>query len=171
MASTHVVCIFEREEDLVGATAASREGGIGIVDAYAPYPIHGLAAAMGLPPSRLPWVCFALGALGGGAMLVFQHWASAVDWPINVGGRPWNSFPAFVPIAFEVIVLVAAVGTVAAFIAVARLRPWRVADVPDSRVTDDRFALVLTASDTDERKRIDELLARFRPMSIQERAA
>ena len=170
MATTHLVCVFSRQDDLVGAAAASRAHGVPIVDAYAPYPVHGLAATMGLAPSRLPWVCFVFGALAGGAMLLFQHWASAVDWPINVGGRPWNSFPAFVPIAFEVIVLVASLGTVAAFVAVARLRPWRIANAPDPRVTDDRFALVLNAS-SHERTRIQELLARFRPVSIEERTA
>jgi ActD protein len=169
MAASHFVCVFSRQEDLLGAAGASREHGISIVDAYAPYPVHGLAAALGLRPSRLPWVCFLLGAFGGAAMLAFQHWASAVDWPINVGGRPWNSFPAFVPIAFEVIVLVAAVGTVAAFIAVAGLRPWRVEQIPDPRVTDDRFALVVNAGSPDERTRIEELVARFRPVSIEER--
>src|SRR5688500_18801304 len=124
VAGARVVCIFEREEDLVGAAAASRERGLAIADTYAPYPVHGLAAAMGLKASRLPWVCFALGAISGAAMLVFQHWASALDWPVNVGGRPWNSFPAFVPVAFEMIILVAGVGTVAAFLGVAGLRPW-----------------------------------------------
>jgi hypothetical protein len=171
VAGTRVVCIFDREEILVSAATASRERGVTIADAYAPYPVHGLAAAMGLKASRLPWVCFALGAVSGAAMLVFQHWASAVDWPVNVGGRPWNSFPAFVPIAFEVIVLVAGVGTVAAFLGVAGLRPWRKAEVPDPRVTDDHFALVLIARNAEERKRIEELLARFRPVSVEEHAA
>ena len=71
---------------------------------------------MGLRPSRLPWVCFVLGLLGAVAMLLFQYWATAVSWPINVGGKPWNSLPAFVPVTFEVMVLCAGVGTVVAFI-------------------------------------------------------
>ena len=168
MAGTRVVCVFDREEDLVGAATTAREHGLTIVDAYTPYPVHGLSGAMGLTPSRLPWLCFALGAAAGAATLVFQHWASAVDWPINVGGRPWNSFPAFVPIAFEVIVLVAGLGTVAAFLAVTALRPWNKADVPDARVTDDRFALVLIAGGDEERKRIEALMAHFRVTAVQE---
>jgi hypothetical protein len=171
MAATRVVCVFDREEDIVGAAAASRERGLTIADAYAPYPVHGLAAAMGLEASRLPWLCFGLGVISGVAMLLFQYWASAISWPTNIGGRPWNSFPAFVPVTFELVVLVAGVGTVAAFLGVAGLRPWRSADVPVPRVTDDRFALVLIAKDAEERAAIDALMARFRPASIEERAA
>jgi hypothetical protein len=171
VSATRVVCIFDREEDIIGATTASREQGLTIADAYAPYPVHGLAAAMGLPPSRLPWVCFVLAIVSGIAMLLFQYWASAISWPTNIGGRPWNSFPAFVPVTFELLVLVAGVGTVAAFLRVAGLRPWRSADVPAARVTDDRFALVLIAKDGEERAAIDALIARFRPASVEERAA
>lgn len=171
MARRRIVCIFEREQDVVGAAAASRERGLSIEDAYTPYPVHGLAAAIGLEPSRLPWLCFWLGIVSGAAMLLFQYWASAISWPTNVGGRPWNSFPAFVPVTFELVVLVAGVGTVAAFLVVAGLRPWRSADVPDPRVTDDRFALVLIVDDADQRAGIDALMARFRPTSIEERVA
>jgi hypothetical protein len=86
-----------------------------------------------------------------------------------VGGRPWNSFPAFVPVTFELVVLVAGVGTVAAFLVVAGLRPWRSADVPHARVTDDRFALVLIADGAEQRTSIDALMTRFRAVSIEER--
>jgi hypothetical protein len=168
--ATHMVCMFDRDEDVVHAAAASRDAGIEIVDAFTPYPVHGLSAAMGLAPSRLTWLCFGLGALAGGAMLLFQHWASAVDWPINVGGRPWNSFPAFVPVAFEAIVLTAALGTFAGFLAVARLHPWRPANVPDPRVTDDRFALVLRCAGPEQRQQVEILMRRFRAASVEERA-
>lgn len=166
-----VVCIFDREQDIVAAAAASRERGLTIADAYTPYPVHGLAAALNLQPSRLPWVCFGLGVISGAAMLLFQYWASAVSWPINVGGRPWSSFPAFVPVTFELIVLVAGVGTVVAFLAVTGLRPWRSAAVPNPRVTDDRFALVLIANDDDQRAAIRTVMERFHPASIEERAS
>ncbi len=86
-----------------------------------------------------------------------------------MGGRPWNSFPAFVPVTFELVVLVAGVGTVVAFLVAAGLQPWRRADVPDARVTDDRFALVLLAEDADQRAGINALMARFGPASIEER--
>lgn len=171
MARTHLVCMFEREEDILGAAAASQARGLTIVDVYTPYAVHGLDQAMGLTPSRLPWLCFVLGIASGVAILLFQYWASAISWATNVGGRPWNSFPAFVPVTFEFVVLVAGVGTVIGFLAVAGLRPWRSPDTPHPRVTDDRFALVLVADDAEARTGIETLMARFRLAAIEERPA
>ena len=138
-----LVAVFEREDDLLHAAAAARKEGLHIVDAFAPYAVHGLDRAMGLRPSRLPWVCFVLGLLGAGSMLLFQYWATAISWPINVGGKPWNSLPAFIPVTFEVMVLCAGVGTVVAFIWSSGLRPGRRSALSDLRVTDDRFALAI----------------------------
>jgi hypothetical protein len=71
-------------------------------------------------------VCFLLGLSGAGITAGFQYWATAVSWPINVGGKPWNSLPAFVPVTFEMMVLCAGVGTVAAFFWSTGLKPGRV---------------------------------------------
>lgn len=166
------VSIYAHEEDILGATAAAREKGLTIADVYAPYAVHGLDRVMGLKPSRLPWVCFVLGLLGAALILAFQYWASAVDWPINVGGKPWNSIPAFVPAAFEMMVLLGGLGTVLAFIVIGGLRPWREASVVDPRVTDDHFALVLIGdSAAFDRKVVDAMLSRFHPVKTEERMA
>ena len=117
----------------------------------------------------MPWVCFEFGAVGGLSTLVFQFWASAVDWPINVGGKPWNSLPAFVPAAFAMTLLFAGVGTVAAFVLTAGLRPWRRVALPDSRVTDDQFALVLIEGSTAfDRSEVEATLGPFRPVRVAE---
>lgn len=142
-----LVGIFEHEDDILNATRAVREEGYRIVDVHTPYAVHGLDRAMGLRPSRLPWVCFALGLLGAGAKVWFEFWTTASDWPVNVGGKPWNSLPAFIPITFEVMVLFAGLSTVFAFFLVSRLRPGRQARLIADRVTNDRFALVLEQAD------------------------
>jgi len=139
--------VFACEEDLLGATRAVREQGLHIVDVHTPYAVHGLDEAMGLPPSRLGRVCFGFGVLGVILAFAMQYWTSAVDWPINVGGRPWNSWPAFVPVAFEVMVLLASFGVVLAFLTVGRLFPGRSAVLPAAGVTGDRFVLVLEETD------------------------
>jgi hypothetical protein len=102
---------------------------------------------MGLERSKLPWVCFLLGLFGAGFKVWFEYWTTASDWPINVGGKPWDSLPAFVPITFEVMVLFAGVSTVLAFFGMSRLWPGRKAALLDPRVTNDRFALVLEEND------------------------
>ena len=139
------------------------------MDVFAPYAVHGLDRAVGAVPSRLPWVCFLLGLLGAGSMIAFQFWATAVSWPIDVGGKPWNSLPAFVPLTFETMVLFAGVGTVAAFIWAAGLRPSRVSALADLRITNDRFALVLRERAGFDRTRIETLVSQFHPLQIEER--
>ncbi len=106
------VGIFETEEDILGIARAARDRGLKIIDIYSPYAVHGLERAAGFKPSRLPVICFALAILGAALKTWFEFWTTAVDWPIDIGGKPWNSWPAFVPITFEVMVLFAGVGTV-----------------------------------------------------------
>jgi hypothetical protein len=163
-----LVSVFQSEDDVVQAATAARQAGVDIVDVYVPYAVHGMDRAMGLPPSRLPWVCFLTGLFGCVSMTVFQFWASAVSWPLNVGGKPWNSLPAFAPAIFEVTVLCAGVGSVLFFIFWTGLRPGRMSEVSDLRVTDDRFALVLRPTGSN-RQAVDALLARFHPVSVEER--
>ncbi len=135
--------VFDTESGVVDATCAAREGSFSIVDVYSPYAIHGIDKAMGLRPSRLTWVCFLAGLLGVALILYFQFWTSAIDWPINVGGKPFNSLPAFVPIAFEITVLFAGLGVVAALFMRCRLFPGKKGKQPEISVTDDRFVLLL----------------------------
>lgn len=138
---------FRTEEGILGATRAAGAAGHEILDVHTPYAVHGLDAAAGLRPSRLPWICFALGLAGAAAKLWYQIWTSATSWPVNVGGKPLKSVPAFVPVTFEIMVLFAALGTVAAFFLVSGLRPGRAPRRSPARTTDDRFALVLAQSD------------------------
>ncbi len=138
-----LVATFRTGESLLEAARAARGQGWRIRDAYTPYHVHGLDEVMGLGRSRLPAVCLVCGATGVGLALWFQWWASARDWPLNVGGRPWNSLPAFVPVAFEAMVLLGALGLVAAWLLVSRLYPGK-APVPHlPKTSDDAFALVV----------------------------
>jgi hypothetical protein len=147
MSTTHLTATFTDEAGLLAAVRAARGAGIAIDDAYTPYAVHGLDDAMGVRRSRLTWVCFLAGATGAILALAFQIWTSAVDWPLNVGGKPFASYPAFIPITFELTVLSAALTSAAAFLARSRLFPGRRA-APLPRVTDDRFTLVLADGDT-----------------------
>ncbi|MGH9441733.1 MAG: DUF3341 domain-containing protein [Thermoanaerobaculia bacterium] len=96
---------FERPEDLLAAARRAREEGFRAVDAYTPMPVEGLADAIGFRHTRLPWVVFAGGALGALGGFFLQFYAAAVSYPLNVGGRPLNSWPAFIPITFELTIL------------------------------------------------------------------
>jgi hypothetical protein len=138
-----ILASFANEEDLLAAVRGVRERSWHIVDLYTPYAIHGLEELLGWRRSRLPAACLLCGAAGLGGALWFQFWTTASDWPLNVGGRPWNSLPAFVPVAFECMVLLAGFGLVFAWLIRCRLYPGK-NNVPlPARLTDDRFALVV----------------------------
>jgi len=134
---------FAEAEDLVKAVRAVRAHNWSIVDIYCPYPVHGLEEALGWRRSRLPAACLVCGALGVILALWFQFWASAWSWPLNVGGQPWNSLPAFVPVTFECLVLFGGLGLVAAWLVRCRLYPGKSAVASLPGATDDRFVLVL----------------------------
>ncbi len=165
-----LIGIFESEDAILDATDAARRRGLKIVDVFAPYAVHGLDRAMGLERSKLPWVCFLLGLFGASFKVWFEYWTTASDWPINVGGKPWNSLPAFVPITFEVMVLFAGLSTVLAFFAINRLWPGRKATLLDLRVTNDRFALVLEENDAAfDVGEVEKFLRQHEAVRIEER--
>lgn len=148
MSRTLFAASFAREADILAAAAEVRRRGYTISDAYVPYPVHGLDEAMGIAPSRMGWACFLFGAPALVAALSFQGWVAAIDWPINIGGKPFFFWQAFIPVGFEFTVLCGGLGTVATLLLTQGLLPGRRRAVPDMGATDDRFVLVLVKSGT-----------------------
>jgi len=137
-----LVGFFEAESEILSAARAARKAGYQIDDVYTPYAVHGMDEAMGLPQSRLSWVTFLAGLSGLVLMLTFEWWMTAVAWPLNVGGKPYFSLPAYIPVAFEFTVLCAGLCSVGALFLVAKLYPGKQRpQLP--RVTNDRFALAV----------------------------
>lgn len=170
MSNRVLLATFEHEDDLLGATAAVRSHGLRIVDAFTPYAVHGLDRAMGLKPSRLTWVCFICGMAGALSMLGFEHWTESVAWRIDVGGKPWNSLPSDVPVAFEAAVLLAGFGSVFALFAVSRLYPGRHAHTVKPRITDDRFVLAIDEADAAfDVAYVETMLQEFNVVEMEER--
>jgi len=141
--------VFANEREILAVTADCREQGYEIVDVYTPYPVHGIDRAMGLSPSRITFVCFALTLLGATLKLWFQTWTSAVSWPVNIGGKPLHSLPAFVPVTFEAAILCGALGTVLVLLIRSGLFPWSKPRLPAPGVTDDRFVLAIRQTNPD----------------------
>ena len=155
---------------LLAATDAVRHAGLKIVDVYTPYAVHGLDRAMGLRQSRLTWVCFLCGMFGAVGMFWFQHWTASVNWAIDVGGKPWNSLPSDVPVAFESAVLLAGFGSVFALFAVSRLFPGKRAALVSPHVTDNRFVLVIDETDSAfDLSAVNRLLEQFHVVETHER--
>ena len=171
MSQRVLLASFAHEDDLLAATAAVRKQGWRIVDAFTPYAVHGLDRAMGLKPSRLTWVCFVCGMTGALGMLWFEHWTAAVAWPIDVGGKPWNSLPSDVPVAFESAVLLAGFGSVFALFGVSRLFPGKQARIIHPRASDDRFVLVIDQADAAfDVPSVERFLQEYDVIEIEERS-
>ena len=139
-----VIGFFDEPHSLVTAMEKVRNAKYQHFDAFTPYPIHGLDAAQGLKRSPLPYVTFAGGLTGCCLGFLLQYWTSVVDWPLIVGGKPFNSWPAFVPVMFECTILFAGLSTVAAMFLMNGMPNVKRRSF-DPRLTNDRFALVIEA--------------------------
>lgn len=141
---------FESPGAVLHAAEALRSAGYSRLDALTPFPVHGLDHALGIRGSKVPWLVLGGAVFGGVAGLGLQVWTSAVDYPIRIAGKPFMSLPAFVPVTFELTVLFSAFAAVFGMLALNGLprlfhptfRHPRV-----HRATDDRFFLVVEASD------------------------
>ena len=100
---------FDHPADLVRACRGAREAGYRNMDAYTPFPIEAVSDALGLHKNAMPLIVLCGGILGGFGGLGLQYWTSAIAYPLNVGGRPFFSLPAFIPITFECTILLAAI--------------------------------------------------------------
>jgi hypothetical protein len=108
---------FHEPQRLLEATRRAREAGFRRMDAYTPFPVEGLDEALHFTPRKLPYVVLAGGIVGGLTGFFMQYYATVIDWPINVGGRPYNSWPAYMVITFEMTILFAALAAVLGMLA------------------------------------------------------
>ncbi|HEU4510173.1 MAG TPA: DUF3341 domain-containing protein [Pyrinomonadaceae bacterium] len=145
-----VMAEFESPGDLVAAARKVYSLGYRRINGYSPYPIEELSEAIGFTHTRLPLIVFIGGLLGGLAGFFMQYWMEVIDYPLNVGGKPLNSWPAFIPITFEMTVLAAAFSAVLGMLVLNRLpQPYHpVFNVPNfAMATRDRFFLAVEAND------------------------
>jgi hypothetical protein len=141
---------FNEPDQVLAAARRAYEDGYRCMDAYTPFPVEGLAAALGHRRSPVPLLVLIGGITGGTGGYLMQWYAMAVGFPLNIGGRPFHSWPAFIPITFELTILAASLTAVVSMFALNRLpEPYHPVfhSAAFERATTDRFFLCIEARD------------------------
>ena len=145
-----IMAEFDNPTALVSAARRSYEEGYRRINGYSPYPIEELDEAIGFKHTTLPLIVLIGGILGGLGGFLMQYWIAVINYPLNVGGKPLNSWPAFIPVTFECTVLAAATAAVLGMLVLNKLpQPYHpVFNNPNfALATRDRFFLVIEAND------------------------
>ncbi|MBN4066012.1 DUF3341 domain-containing protein [Candidatus Amoebophilus asiaticus] len=166
--SKFILGLFDDEQILLKAIKNVRDMGISIHECYTPFPVHGIEDAMGMKYTRIPIAAFLIGGTFCLAAFCFMWWVSAVDFPINFGGKPFSAFPSFIPPTFEATVLSTAVGMAVILFTTCWLVPQPNKHPLDLRITDDRFVMAFLVDDKTDVKKINEVLKDNGTVEIKE---
>ncbi|MBU2525943.1 MAG: DUF3341 domain-containing protein [Bacteroidetes bacterium] len=154
MSNKVIHALYNDDDILLDAVKELKNAHYHIDEIYTPFPVHGLDKAMGLAPTRIAITSFMYGCLGLTVAIVMMNFIMITDWPQDIGGKPSFSYienmPAFVPIMFELTVFFAAHLMVITFYMRSKLWPFKKAENPDPRTTDDHFLVALEATGDDE---------------------
>jgi len=149
---------FEDPDDMMHGIDKLQENNIEIYDVFTPMPIHGIEAKLGVKRSRLPIAAFCFGITGTTLAFIMIYYMLVHDWPMDIGGKPSFAMPNFVPIMFELTVLLGAYGMVFTFFFKNHLFPGRTPRVMDLRATNDRFVIAIDARTNPYPDKINSLL-------------
>lgn len=137
-----MVGVFDNEFDLLKAFEKVKAKGIKIEEVYTPYPIHEILDGMG-KKTRITHAAFFYGLFGALAVLGGMYYAAVISWPLNFGGKPFNTFPSFLVVTIVATILIVTITTLFTFSARARIFPGKAAKIVHPAATDDKFVMVL----------------------------
>jgi len=167
----YIVGVYSDDDVLLKAVKKIREAGIKIHEVFSPFPIHGIDEALGYKRSRLPKAAFMFGALGLTLALTMQFWMLGYDWQMIIGGKNFASLPPFIPVSFELTVLLSALGMVGTFMVASDLKPYRKPKIFDIRITDDKHVIAIDLSDNKLAKQeISKIVAQTGAEEVNEKS-
>jgi hypothetical protein len=138
-----LVGVFDDEDAVMDGIRKVRGSGLKIHEVFSPFPVHGIDEALGLKRSRLPIAAFLFGLTGTSLALLMQIWMLGYDWPMIIGGKNYSSLPPFIPVTFELTVLLSALGMVGTFMITNNLKPYNWPRQFDLRSTDDKHVMAI----------------------------
>jgi hypothetical protein len=151
----YLIGVFNDEEIILNACKQVRAAGVKIHDVYSPFPIHGIDPVIGIKNTRLHIVAFLFGLTGFLLAVTMQVYMMTIDWNNNIGGKPYLPIPSFVPVSFELTVLLTSLGMVGTFLVISNLYPQTDFKPIDVRITDDKFIVAIEV--TEKTKSFDEI--------------
>jgi len=167
-----VVAEFDTPEKLMAAAEAARKAGFKKMDAYSPFPIHGLSEAIGFKDVKVPFSVFAGGLCGSLFGYTLQYYVHVFDYPMNVGGKPLNSLPSMIPVTYEATILFSGLTAFFSMLAFNKLpKPYHsIFNTPNfERATQDRFFLAIESSDPYyDAEKVKAFLKEQSPLNISE---
>ncbi len=137
-----IVAVFEDDEILLEALKKARAAGFKILDCFTPFPVHGIEKILGIKRSNLGVAAFTFGAIGFLLSMTLQTYSMTIDYPNNIGGKPVWPLTSFIPVLFELTVLIASLGMTFTFFWISGMFPGVQPIIYDKRATDDRFVVI-----------------------------
>lgn len=168
-----ITALFDSPDKIISVAKKTTEAGYTKFDINTPYPVHGMEKAMKLKPSKLGFITLVFGLTGSFLALFFMYWTMSIDYPMIIGGKPFFALPAFIPVTFEVTVLLATLATVIGMITFFFKFPENHHPLHDTnymkQVSKDKFGLVIEAVDKNfDVEKVKEFLQSLNPISIEE---
>ena len=148
--TNYVLGVYDDEDVLMSAIKTVRESGVKIEEVYSPFPVHGIEDALGYKRSWLSIAAFLFGITGTTLALTMQIGMMGVDWPMIIGGKDYIPIPSFIPVTFELTVLLASFGMVGTFLGISNLKPWGKPRIYDIRITDDKHVMAIDLDKNDK---------------------
>lgn len=168
--TNYITGVYGDEEHVLKAIKTIRGAGVKIHEVFSPFPIHGIDEALGYKRSRLPRAAFMFGSLGFALALIMQFWMLGYDWPMIIGGKNFASLPPFIPVTFELTVLLSALGMVGTFFVASDLKPYRKPRIFDLRITDNKHVIAIDINENKlSKKEIIDLVAKSNAEEVNEK--
>ena len=169
--NNYIVGVYGDDAMALKAVKSIREAGVRIYEVFSPFPIHGIDDALGYKRSRLPKAAFIFGVLGFSLALLMQYWMMGYDWQMIIGGKNFASLPPFVPVTFELTVLLSALGMVGTFMVASDLKPYKKPKIFDIRITDDKHVIAIDLAENKlAKEEISKIVAQSGAEEVNEKS-